>query len=86
MDWTSIVVAVLALVGTFAGSALGIRQSNKIVELRLNTLDEKVDNVEDKVDKFNNLCERVAVVENSLKAAHHRLDGLEGALPRVAKK
>jgi len=38
--------------------------------------------LEKKMDRHNCLIERMAVAENSLKAAYHRLDGLEEALPR----
>jgi hypothetical protein len=34
--------------------------------------------LEKKVEKHNGLVERMVVVEQSAKSAHHRLDGLEG--------
>lgn len=83
MDWTSIVVAVLAFLGTLAGSALGIRQSNKVVELRLDTLDDKMDNMEKKMDKYNDVVERVAIVESDIKSHDRRIGDLESVLPRV---
>lgn len=70
MDWTTIIVAALALVGTLAGSWLGVRESNKLVNFRLTELEAKV-------MKHNNLVERMASVEASAKSAHHRIDDLE---------
>ena len=77
MDWSSIIVGGLALVGTLAGSLAGIRQSNKVVDLRLKSLEEKV-------NKHNNLIERMAraeqaqaVIEEKIRAANHRLEDLE---------
>lgn len=70
MDWTTIIVAALALVGTLAGSWLGVRESNKLVNFRLTELEAKV-------MKHNNLVERMASVEASAKSAHHRIDELE---------
>jgi len=64
MDWTNVVIAGLAFGGTIIGSLAGIKQSNKVVDLRLQSL-------ETKVDKHNNLVERMAVAEI-------RLDTLEG--------
>ncbi|WP_269477751.1 hypothetical protein [Hominibacterium faecale] len=34
----------------------------------------KINNLEKKQDKHNNLIERMAVVEQSVKSAHHRMD------------
>lgn len=60
MDWTNIIVAVLALLGTLGGSYGGIRASNRVVELRLAELEKKV-------EKHNNLVERMARVEIRLE-------------------
>lgn len=70
MDWTTIIVAALALIGTLAGSWLGVRESNRLVNFRLEELEAKV-------MKHNNLVERMASVEASAKSAHHRIDELE---------
>ena len=77
MEPTSIVVAVLSLLGTFGGSLLGIRESNKIVELRLNDLEKKV-------DKHNNVVERVAIAERDIKSNCRRINELEDVLPRAS--
>ncbi|MGN0149597.1 MAG: hypothetical protein ACI4C7_05025 [Clostridia bacterium] len=64
---SEIVVAVLSLIGTLGGSAIGIMTSSKLTAYRLEQLEQKV-------NKHNNLVERMAVVEQSTKSAHHRLD------------
>ena len=38
----------------------------------------RIDQLEKKVEKHNNLVERVAKVEESAKSAHHRIDELRG--------
>lgn len=73
MDMTAIsviVVGVLSLVGTLAGSWMGVRQSNKLVNWR-------IDAIEQKLDKHNNLVERLTIVEQSAKLAHKRLDKVD---------
>ena len=69
MDWTSIAVAILALIGTACGSLAGVKQANKVVELRLDTLEKKV-------DKHNHLVERITVVERDLKTAFRYIDDI----------
>jgi tetrahydromethanopterin S-methyltransferase subunit G len=67
---TEILVALLALAGTLIGSFSGILVANKLVNFRLAQLEKKV-------EKHNNLVERIAMAENDMKIIHHRLDDLE---------
>ena len=66
----ALIVALLSLAGTLGGSFLGIRQSNKLMNYRM-------DELEKKVSKHNNLVERMVKVEPSVKSAHHRIDELK---------
>ena len=65
----TIIIGLLSLIGTLGGSWMGVRQSNKLVNYR-------IDRLEEKVTKHNNLVERMTVVEQSTKSAHHRIDEL----------
>lgn len=56
----TILVAVLGCIGTIIGSISGILVSNKLVNWRLQKLEEKV-------DKHNHLIERMTVAENDIK-------------------
>ncbi len=62
-----IVVAICSLVGTLIGSLAGIMTANKLSTYRIEQLEEKV-------KKHNNLVERMVAVEQSTKSAHHRID------------
>ena len=61
------VVAVCSMIGTLVGSLAGIMTANKLTNYRIEQL-------EDKVKKHNNLIERMAIVEQSAKSAHYRID------------
>ena len=64
-----VLVAICSLIGTLVGSLAGIMTANKLTIYRIEQLEEKV-------KKHNNLVERMIVVEQSTKSAHHRLDEL----------
>lgn len=64
-----IAVAICSLVGTLVGSLAGIMTANRLTNYRIEQLEEKV-------RKHNNLVERMIIVEQSTKSAHHRLDEL----------
>ena len=64
-----IAVAICSLIGTLVGSLPGIMTANRLTNYRIEQLEEKV-------RKHNNLVERMIIVEQSTKSAHHRLDEL----------
>lgn len=64
-----IVMSIISLGGTLCGSLLGIVASGRLTAYRIEQLEKKV-------EKHNNLVERMVVVEQSAKAAHKRLDSL----------
>lgn len=63
-------VAVLSFLGTAIGTLGGILTANQLTNYRLKKLEEKV-------EKHNNLVERMAIAEQSIKSAHHRIDELK---------
>ena len=73
----TIIVALLSLAGTLIGSLFGILAANKLVVYRIEQLEKKV-------EKHNNVLERVyvlekddAVIKEDLKVVNYRIDDLE---------
>ena len=64
---TEIIVAGFSLAGTLIGSLAGIMTANKLTVYRIEQLEKKV-------EKHNNLADRMIMVEQSVKSAHHRLN------------
>lgn len=65
----TIVVALIGGLMSLLGAMLGVVASAKLTNYRIEQLEKKV-------EKHNNLVERMTVVEQSTKSAHHRLDEL----------
>lgn len=61
MNWTDIIVALLAMLGTVIGTFYGIRKSNSLVEYRLKELEKKM-------DKHNTVIERMTIAEHKITA------------------
>ena len=47
---------------------------------KLGQMSEKLISLEKKQDKHNNLIERMVIVEQSVKSAHHRIDDINEGL------
>ena len=67
---TEIIVAGFSLAGTLIGSLAGIMTANRLTVYRIEQLEKKV-------EKHNNLAERMIKVEQSASSAHHRIDRLD---------
>lgn len=70
---STIIVAVLSLVGTLGGSIIaGIVSNSKTIY--------RIEQLERKVEKHNHLVERMAIAENTLKGQQHQIDDLKGGI------
>lgn len=66
-----IIVAILSLIGTLLGSLAGIMTANKLVVYR-------IDQLEKKVEKHNNVIERVYKLEKDEAVMQEEIDHLKG--------
>lgn len=67
---SSVIVAVISLIGTLGGSLGGILVSSKLTAYRIQQL-------ENKVAEHNNFARRMPVVEEQIKVINHRIEDLE---------
>lgn len=67
---SEIIVAIIAFLGTLAGTFGGILASSKLTNFRLQKLEEKV-------DKHNSVIERTYRLEEQMKVVNHRIKDLE---------
>lgn len=67
---TEIVVAVLGLLGTLAGSFLGVLASQKLTQFRLSKLEEQV-------KQHNHLIERTYKLEGQMEECMHDIRDLK---------
>lgn len=66
MDWSTVIVGVLSLLGTLAGSYGGMK-----------LMSYRIEQLEIKVNKHNSVVERTFVLEEQMKVANHRIEDLE---------
>jgi hypothetical protein len=69
----TIIVGVLSLIGTLVGSLGGILAANKLTNYRISELEKKV-------EKHNNVIERVTILEQSTNTAWKRIDEIKAAV------
>lgn len=74
----TVLVAVIGLVGSGLGSLIGVIASSKLTQYRLEQLEKKVDKHNNVVERMYALEERVAINEEKIKVENHRIDDLEG--------
>lgn len=73
MNDTSVLIAVISLLGTVTGSITGVLVSNKLTTYRIEQLEKKLDKYATNVDEIK---EWRIKTELSVKALHERFDDL----------
>lgn len=64
---SEIAVALLSLVGTFIGTMGGILATQKLVTYRIGKLEEKVDKHNNLIDRMYKIETRVTLIEDEIK-------------------
>jgi len=80
---SDLLIAVLSCIGTIAGSITGILVSNRLSNYRIEQLEKKIDKYATSQD---DLKERLVIVEQSAKSAHHRIDDVVSQLKITEKR
>lgn len=73
----SVIVAVLALIGTLGGTFGGILTANKLTNYRIEQLEKKVEKHNCVIERVYSLEKHEAVIEEEIKVANHRIEDLE---------
>ncbi len=74
---SDLIIAILSCLGTVVGSITGILVSNRLSNYRIEQLEKKIDKYANNMDEIK---ERLVIVEQSTKSAHHRLDDITAQL------
>ena len=67
MNWTEIITAVIAALGAVGGSALMQSKATAVLQVKLDALRNDVDTLSRRVDKHNNLIDRMTIAECKIK-------------------
>lgn len=73
------IMAAVSLIGSLIGTLSGIVISNKLTMYRIEQLEKKV-------EKHNNVVERTALVEKDLKAVWHNVDEIKDDIEHLRSK
>ena len=77
MNLDTIIVAIIAMIGTVSGSYFSNRKSQALIAYRLEQLESKVQAHNNLVERTYKLEEQAAVHEEKIKVANARISDLE---------
>lgn len=69
---TEVIVALIAFLGTCAGSYFANNKNQAVMDEKITDIKDDIKKLSDRVDKHNNLIERMAIVEQKLKNLEDR--------------
>ena len=73
----NIIVALIAAAGGLLGSLIGLISNNRLIVYRIDQLDKKVEKHNNLIERTYKLEERTELQEERIKVANHRIDDLE---------
>ena len=73
----AIVVALIGLGGSAAGSLIGVLASSRLTQYRIEQLERKVDAHNNLITRTYELEKRAELMDEKIKVANHRIDDLE---------
>ena len=79
MEWTTLAVAGMSLIGTLAGTFGGILVANKLTTYRIEQLERKVSEHNKVVERTYKVVERTYKLEGRMTEAEHDIRDLKGA-------
>lgn len=73
----TVIVAIISLFGTLAGTFGGIMTSNRLTGYRIEQLEVQMKKYNNLIERTFKLEENTALQEEKIKVANHRIDDLE---------
>jgi hypothetical protein len=80
----AIIVGIMTVIGNIAVSVSSQKKTNEFTDYKINEIKDQVKGLEEKQDKHNKVIERtfkleehVAVIDEQIKVANHRIADLE---------
>jgi hypothetical protein len=73
----NIIVALLSLIGTLGGTLGGILATTKLSNYRIEQLEKKVDKHNNLIERMFRAEESINILEEKIKVANHRINDLE---------
>lgn len=77
-----VLVAIIGVAGSALGSLIGVISSSKLTAYRIEQLEKKVDKHNNLIERTYKLEEETAVLSEKITVANHRIDDLEKAVER----
>ena len=74
---TEIIVALLALIGTLAGSYFANNKNQAVMDEKIKDIKEDIKILSERVNRHNNLIERMGIVEDRINHIEKDIDKLK---------
>ena len=74
----AVITGSMTLLGTILVTTITHNSNKALMEYQIRELKADISELSERVNKHNNLVERMTVVEQSTKSAHKRIDDMKG--------
>lgn len=74
---TELIVAGMSLLGTLAGTFAGVYVSGSVTQYRIRQLEEKVNKHNNLIERMYGAEQKITVLDERVRVANHRIEDLE---------
>lgn len=82
--WVSLLTALGGGIPAVIAVVLSNRSHDKVIDERMKNMTDRISELSTRVEKHNNLIERMAVAERDIKSAHRRIDEVNSQLKVIS--
>ncbi len=83
---TGITIALIGAIPALVTACVSVYLNNRVLNVQIMTLQKQFDKMEAKLDKHNQVVERVAILERDNKTAFNRIDELRDDIHDINDK
>lgn len=69
-----VIIAIIGAIPALITAIVSVYLNNRVLNVKIDSLQKQFDKMEDKIDKHNEVVERVAILERDNKTAFTRID------------
>ncbi len=83
---TAVLVALIGAGPALVTAIVSVYLNNRVINVKLDLMKEQFDKLETKVDKHNQIVERVAILERDNKTSFNEIDEIRAEVGKVEDK
>ena len=80
---SGVIIAIIGAIPALITAVVSVALNNRVVNVKLENIEQRLDRIEQKQDEANHVRERIAVLERDNKTAFNRIDEVRNDIKTI---